>query len=322
MIRKLNLHSAARCFILLLGFQSSDGERYSLRRSGRTFEDRNPTAELQSEDRLEELPFYWERMLQLQSSMDLSETPSRAPTSKPSGSPTMTIQPSEQPSSLPTPEPSTIPTPSPTETASANPTPIPTERPSLMPSNGPTLSQIPSNEPTRFSTTLSLQNEVGICQADVNGVGCAAVEADGTGGNPNDLVNCFNITDFGGTTPYFIDSVRFWLPDTIPLPLDLSVTVWNNGGNGPIGSPIYREEVFGFAPGENFFPLSPTEFDASLICIGLFSGTATSGLRVLTEPGDGDQSFVLAPACNVLQFCPLEQVAPQFDFCIEASIFG
>jgi hypothetical protein len=171
---------------------------------------------------------------------------------------------------------------------------------------------------------MSLQQEVGVCNGDVNGVGCAEVNNSGTMGNPNDLVNCYNITNFGGTAPFFLDTVRFWMGESISLPSDLSVRVWaGTVDGGASGQPLRTQNLDTYGFGENTVQLeTPLEVATEEVCIGLFSMTLMDGLRVRTEPGNGDQSFVQAPACGADTFTSLEAFGISANFCMEAFAFA
>jgi hypothetical protein len=184
---------------------------------------------------------------------------------------------------------------------------------------------VPSQAPTRFERILSLQNEVGVCDGTSEGIGCADSGGLGISGNPNDLVNCFNVTDFGASIPFFLDGIRFWIGDSIPLPSDLSIRVWEGlpslGPSG--GEPIFSQQVESFAFAENVVELTMTlELFTTGICVGVFSEDPSSALRVRTEPGRGDNSFTMAPDCGAPDFEPLESFGVSQDYCIEAFIFG
>lgn len=167
----------------------------------------------------------------------------------------------------------------------------------------------------------------GFCGASIGDFGCANLDEQGNQGNPNDAVNCFNVADFGGSPPFFVSSVRFWLGSSIRLPADLELRVWNGtvaDGPGPIL--LYSEELLGFVQGENNVQLQDAfEVLTNEVCIGLASETVTDGLRVRTENGSGASSFVVAPVCGGPTFTALSDLTDvgfRLDLCIEAQVFG
>ena len=143
-------------------------------------------------------------------------------------------------------------------------------------------------------------------------------------GNPNDAVNCYDISTIGESPPFTIDAVRFWLGDSIPLPGDLSVRIWSGTvQEGPSDEILLNQELNNFVFGENTANLdTPIEIDTNEVCIGLFSENIMDGLRVQAEQGDGDQSFTLAPECGVDEFGSLSSFGFSLNYCIEALVFG
>jgi hypothetical protein len=167
----------------------------------------------------------------------------------------------------------------------------------------------------------------GICGASIGDFGCANLDGMGNSGNPNDAVNCFDVTDFGGSPPFFVSSVRFWLGTSIRLPADLEIRAWNGTvATGPTTTLLYSEELSGYVQGENTVQLlEPLEVLTDEFCIGLASQTVTDGLRVGTEAGSGVSSFVIAPVCGGPDFTALSQLTEvgfSLDLCIEALVFG
>ena len=244
--------------------------------------------------------------------------PSAFPTNRPSQAPT-TIHP------LPSSSPSTRPQPTqmPTNTLLA-PSALPTSLPSQLPTIiQPVPTSPPSARPTIFQTVLSLLNQTGVCGGGVSGIGCADLTGNGTQGNPNDLVNCFNISDFGGTAPFFVDSVRFWTGQSIPLPSDLNIRIWDRSvGGTPTGNPIITQAIFNYTIGENNFKIDPpVQITTDNVCIGLYSATIADGLRIRAEPGTGADSFARSPACGANQFTQLTSLGLKLNFCIEAHVF-
>lgn len=146
----------------------------------------------------------------------------------------------------------------------------------------------------------------------------------GIGGNPNDLVNCFNVADFGGTAPFFVDQVRFFIGESIPLPSSLSVRLFAASPSGlPVETPLFEEIVPNLIIGENTVSLSSAfEVTTQEICVGVFAGNEIEGLRIRNEIGLGDQSFVRAPNCLFPTFSSLDEVGLPVRFCIEALVFG
>jgi hypothetical protein len=263
------------------------------------------------------------------SSTSPSLKPSTAPTAAPSPVPTpiSSGSPSEilshHPSEIPSQHPSGSPSESPTSKPSEQPT-VPSEIPSQHPSGSPSKSGSPSGSPTTWSTILSYQNEVGVCNGLLTGVGCADNAGVGERGNPNDIVNCFNVTEFGAFIPFFVESVRFFTSESLSLSPDLKIRVWDGTTTGgPIGDPLLTQEIFGFVVGENNFALDePFEIGTEQICIGLFSETPTAGLRIRGEDGTGLQSYLKAPVCGAQDFVTTASVGAALDLCIEASLFG
>jgi hypothetical protein len=215
-------------------------------------------------------------------------------------------------SSAPSPSPTSMPSPSPTTTESSEPT------------ASPTSSFEPTQAPTRFASILSLQSVVGECSGDFNGVGCADTDGSGSRGNPNDIVNCYDVTEFGGSAPFSFESVSFWIGDSVPLPSDLSIRLWTGSvDGGPTDEILLTQEISGYGIGGNTFALvSSLVIVSNEVCVGLVSTTITDGLRVQTEMGPGDRSFVLAPNCGAEEFTSLVGFGISANFCIEASVVG
>eukprot|EP00934_Nitzschia_sp_Nitz4_P002163 Nitzschia sp. Nitz4//NODE_590_length_10398_cov_65.316349//4897//6201//NITZ4_additional_000085-RA//1//CDS//3329531986//2163//frame0 len=234
--------------------------------------------------------------------------PSRAPTSRPSASPT-TGQPTGTPTFFPT-GPTFFPTSFPTD----GPTPAPTASPSSV----PTVSQAPSSSPT-FVSTLSYNAVTGTCAGNVNGLGCAGPTS---GGNPNDLVNCFTASDFGVTTPFVLDSVRFWVGNTPVVPADLAIKVWTDVvGGAPGDTPALTESITGYSFGENEFALTtPMTITTDEVCVGLFSGDTSSGFRLRNEEVGGSNSFILAPTCDIDTMSSTSDLGFEVAFCLEALV--
>jgi hypothetical protein len=190
-----------------------------------------------------------------------------------------------------------------------------------LPSSNPTLS--PTLSP--FSTILSLQLDVGVCDGDSSEeVGCT--DPGGTIGNPSDFANCYNITNYGGTAPFVLDTVRFWIGTIIPLPSDLSVRAWaGTVVGGPSDMVLLTQNLTTYEFGENTVQLeAPLEVATEEICIGLFSTSLTDAVvvRTGTGMGNGDQSFIKFPECEVDTFTTLEALGGSLNFCIEAFAFG
>jgi hypothetical protein len=163
-----------------------------------------------------------------------------------------------------------------------------------------------------------------VCNGELNGVGCS--DNFGNRGNPNDLVNCFNVTEFGAFIPFFVESVRFFTGEaTVALPPDLKIRVWDGTtATGPTGDPLLTQQIFGFVSGENNFALDePLEIGTEQVCIGLFSESPTAALRIRGEVGTGLQSYIKAPVCGAEDFVlGGSAFGNPLDFCIEAQLFG
>ena len=132
----------------------------------------------------------------------------------------------------PTPKPTPAPTPQPTPAPTPQPTPVPTPQPT------------PAPTPPPFSGILTLQAQAGVCSGTGGEYGCAGFNGDS--GNPNDLLNCYDVTSIGGTAPFVIHSVRFWIGSSVALPDDLSVIVYNSASGAPstlIGSEELKNEL-------------------------------------------------------------------------------
>ncbi|OEU19342.1 hypothetical protein FRACYDRAFT_235389 [Fragilariopsis cylindrus CCMP1102] len=177
------------------------------------------------------------------------------------------------------------------------------------------------------ATVLSFQDVPGVCNGPTNGIGCASVDPDTetVGGNPNDIVNCFNIDLFDVSIPFQIESVRFWIGESAAVPTDLKINVFaGNAADGPMESVLlYTEEVFGYTFGENTADLS---MDLMIFqeefCVGISSTDANSGLRIQTDNKNevNDGSYLKSPACGIEQFQSLTDVGLTNDFCIEALV--
>ena len=243
-----------------------------------------------------------------------------SPTFVPSSSP---IESTGIPTGAPTPSPTNVGTPSP----SISTTDSPTNTMTLSPS------EVPSGLPTQFQAILSYQNVTGVCAGATDGIGCADIDGTGTQGNPNDIVNCFDVTEFvGGPEPFFIDGVRFWIGESIPLPTDLSIRIWEGSPDGgptmgelPLVQQPLDMDSIGF--GANTVELNePFQLNTTGICVGAFSEDPMEGLRIRTEPleGGGDNSFIRAPSCSINDFTPLGMItAIMQNYCIEAFVsFG
>ena len=142
-------------------------------------------------------------------------------------------------------------------------------------------------------------------------------------GNPNDLVNCFDITDIGGSAPFSLDTVRFWIGSSSDLPPDLSVRIWSAIDGSP-AMVLHEESISQFTFGVNTFDLeSPAEIEASEFCVGLSSKDPMGGLRIQTEnPSNagGASSFLFSPQCGVAEFTALETIPLRGSLCIEAFV--
>jgi hypothetical protein len=144
-------------------------------------------------------------------------------------------------------------------------------------------------------------------------------------GNPNDIVNCFDVKDIGGQAPFSLNAVRFWIGTSIDLPADLSIRVWSSVSGSP-GTQLREQSLTGYTKGLNRFDLStPLEITSDEFCVGLFSIDPTGGLRIQNEEtaaAGGLASFVLAPQCGVMVFTPLQTLTLIGSLCIEAFVSG
>ena len=173
---------------------------------------------------------------------------------------------------------------------------------------------------------MTYQEVVGTCNGPANGIGCSTEDPnnDAPSGNPNDIVNCFNVTNFGVSVPFRLDFVRFWIGDSATLVPDLQLNIWvGNTEVGPIANRlIYSEELFGFTVGENLFDVRMgARIRQSDVCIGITSRSTNAGLRVQAEtPGLGENSFLRSPECGIVDFTSLSDLNLNLDFCIEALV--
>ena len=163
-----------------------------------------------------------------------------------------------------------------------------------------------------------------MCNGLLDGVGCTDNTGVGDRGNPNNLANCFNVTEFGAFIPFFVESVKFFTAEPIPLPPDLKIRVWDGTTtDGPTGDPLLTQEIFGYVFGENNFALhEPLEIGTEQVCIGLFSEAPTAGLRIRGEESTGLVSYLKAPVCGAADFITTATIGRPVDLCIEAHVFG
>ena len=177
------------------------------------------------------------------------------------------------------------------------------------------------------SAVLTFQEIPGVCNGPVNGVGCASVDPDTNepGGNPNAIVNCFNINEFEVTIPLQLESIRFWIGESAALPPDLRINVYaGTQANGPMDNIIlYSEELFGYVLGENLVDLdTPLLVFQEQFCVGVASIAPDGGLRIKTDVSGemDDGSYLKASACGINEFQSLNDVGLMNDFCIEAFV--
>ena len=222
-------------------------------------------------------------------------------------------------------------------TSDASPTETPSSRSTLVPSaiilgtEDPTVANI-TPEPTVVnsnSNVLSYQDQRGICSGAANGIGCASEDPEEQlSGNPNEIVNCFNVTEFGVELPFMIDSVRFWIGSSSPPPPDLELNVFaGTKENGPDSNILlYSQQLFGYTTGINTIT---TTMDVmiflSSFCVGVTSRSSDAGLRIQTDDlGIIDNaSYLRSPECGIANFTSLGDVGLTNDFCIKALVsFG
>jgi hypothetical protein len=255
----------------------------------------------------------------------------------PTSSPSMYYAQTLSPTMASTPLSTKTPTPSPSvyiaQTPSATVFPItyPTVAPTLSPNKAPYSDAALSpntyppsaNAPNATVRVLSLQQQIGVCSGPSNGVGCAS-ESDGMqGGNPNDIVNCFSVTEIGLSPPFQLTATRFWVGDSAVPPEDLSIQVWaGTVADGPTAINLYSQALNGFVSGENTVRLDETLllFDAEF-CVGVRSDSMDDGLRIQTDGGQSDHSsYLMSPRCGLPEFKSLGDIAGPGDFCIEAMV--
>ena len=307
---------------------------------------------------IEEISEFWEDgILMIQSLATAPPTiaPSSSPTSISSEQPTASPSPSSIPSSQPTPGPTPAPTVQPTVTTTDSPTvsPVPdvSTTPTLTPIAPTTAPIVPTSSPveeqsavptafpvaptaspvaptpppvTTFLGILSLQDSVGVCSVtSTNGIGCSVTSDGGMAGNPNDLVNCFDVTDIGGSAPFSLDTVRFWIGTSNDLPPDLRVRIWSSVDGSP-DALLQEEAIPQFTSGVNTFDLgTPAVIESNEFCVGVSSQDPMGGLRIQNEDPSatgGLSSFVLSPQCGVTEFTTLQTLTLRGSLCIEAFI--
>jgi len=240
----------------------------------------------------------------------------------PSGGPTSGSPTTKPDTTVPTTGPGTItPTSKPATTApTTSPDTItPTTKP-VTTTTAPTTSE---------ATVLTLQDIAGVCSGPVNGIGCASIDPNTNmaGGNPNDIVNCFDVNEFDITIPFFLDTVRFWIGDSnVAVPTSLGMKVFaGTVADGPMeGVVLYSQDITtGYAAGENSADL---DMDLMIFqdqfCVGISSTATDSGLRIQTDTtGRMDEaSYLKSPACGIEKFQSLSDAGLMDDFCIEALV--
>mmetsp|Transcript_1006 Transcript_1006/g.2322 ORF Transcript_1006/g.2322 Transcript_1006/m.2322 type:complete len:441 (-) Transcript_1006:163-1485(-) len=246
----------------------------------------------------------------------------------------------------PEPTEATFSTPSPSEAATFNPwTESPTTKipPTMLPTTGispipitdsPSIfilaSDAPSTSPTPNLSILTYQDVRGICSGSTNGIGCASEDPnEQLSGNPNEIVNCYNVTEFDIGIPFQIDAVRVWIGDSSPPPPDLQLNVFaGTKENGPTNDIIlYSQQLFGYTAGENTFAISmDVMIFQTNFCVGVTSRSTNSGLRIQTDGSgeDNEASYLRSPECGIVNFMSLTNVGlVENAFCIEALVsFG
>ena len=165
---------------------------------------------------------------------------------------------------------------------------------------------------------LSNQATPGVCDA-VSAFGC--YDDDGTFGNPQDSVSCFNNDQI--SVPFQVHALRFWIGQPPLFPDTLSLRIWSgSAASGPTG--MLYEQVLApgsYVPGENsIFLDSPFEITDEEFCAGVYSGPDTDGYAMYADAGDGKDSFILAPVCGAESFFPLSSIGFNLEYCIEAFI--
>ena len=263
--------------------------------------------------------------------------PTTIPGTTPPPSPPLTPGPTPPPSPPVSPGPMPPPSPPPSPGPTIPPSPPPTPSPTLPPSPGPTPPPSPPPTPptttmaptTSEATVLTLQDTPGVCSGPINGIGCASVDPDTNmaGGNPNDIVNCFDVNEFDITVPFFLDTVRFWIGDSkVAVPPSLGIKVFaGTVADGPMDDVVlYSQEITtGFAAGENSADL---DMDLMIFqdqfCVGISSTAADGGLRIQTDTTGrmDDASYLKSPACGIEEFRSLSDSGLMDDFCIEALV--
>ncbi len=258
--------------------------------------------------------------------MDKGKGSTKGPTASPTSLPTLAPNVSRRPTSRPT----AVPTKAPSGKGEATTK----KAPSGKKGNGKGLTKAPTPSPTASPTAsptvLTVQDVAGVCPRvpGVDEVGCAFES--NNGGNPNDLVICFDAEQFGVTVPLKLQAVRFWLGVSTDLPADLRLVVWVGSVSGGPTNVLYTQSLTpsSYMTGENTVTLSPSlDVLEAEFCVGLSSDSVVDGLRVGVSPGtDATSSFFRAPNCgdpNFVSLVSLESQDPDFPnggYCIEAIV--
>jgi hypothetical protein len=137
--------------------------------------------------------------------------------------------------------------------------------------------------------------------------------ANGTAGNPQDIVNCF--MNDQTAIPYQVHAIRFWLASKIPAPEYLEVRIWSGSKDtGPSSSsPLYHQSL----PDGSLMLMegqpvtayldNPIEITEQEFCAGIFSGATTDGgltndaVKIQAEIFDAPETFFFqkAPWCDI-----------------------
>jgi hypothetical protein len=216
-----------------------------------------------------------------------------------------------------------------------------------------------------FDVVLTYQGVPGVCSGSVSGIGCAGEAPPSTtggtmGGNPNTLLNCFDVTTFvatagqsagigapnsgsmtgtGNTTVIQLKEVRFWIGESSDLPPDLSVRVWDSVDGTVESGPnrlLFEQDVLKYSVGENTVLLDTAAGDDTLIppdgvvCVGVYSESIEHGLRIQTEASPDDADAIVGPSTGpgidpvgsflMTPSCGLIQFTPLRDLMVEGGL--
>ncbi|MCA9705287.1 MAG: hypothetical protein KDK70_05530 [Myxococcales bacterium] len=165
----------------------------------------------------------------------------------------------------------------------------------------------------------ALQNDNGMC--DAQELGCTNMA--GTGGNPQDLLECFQSTL---VPPIDVVEVEYSLGSTVPLPTtaDLVVHAWAGPGNPPgvLIDSFPLDPVSDIVLGFHTFVLPmPSTVATASFCVGLHGSDFADGFLVdFTNADNVGESWLRADACGLAMFVEATTVMFPGNFCIRPTV--